>query len=130
MSTKKRTSKTTTTKSAKKKVASKKSAPKMSKSSARKATDKSKKNLVQAQTNTAFWVHNGSILSNLLELKDALEAMEDAVFSYHVTKDKNDFADWVESVLRDPDCAAALRKSKKPHTARTVVVRHLKIYRV
>jgi hypothetical protein len=64
----------------------------------------------------------------MLELKDSLEGMPDDVFKYHVTKEKNDFADWVEFVLGDSELATGLRKSKKPSTARSVVVRRLKVY--
>ena len=123
-SAKKVTKKPTAKKAVKKVVKKTSKVATRSKSQAKKTG----KTLVQAGGEEAFWMNNGSILRNLLELKDALEAMGDEVFSHHVTKDKNDFADWVESVLNDPECAAALRKTKKPNAARTVVVRHLKIY--
>ena len=67
-------------------------------------------------------------MKNLEELKFAFGTMGDEVYLHHVTKDKNDFADWVEHVLHDYECAAALRRSRKPSSAKTVVVRHLKLY--
>ena len=54
--------------------------------------------------------------------------MADEVFKFHVNKEKNDFANWIEDILGDKDLAKAIRKSKKPKTAKTVVVRRLKIY--
>lgn len=84
--------------------------------------------LVCADTGECFWTTDGQVLKDLAELRDALKAMHDEVFRYHVTKEKNDFADWVEEVLADAECAAALRKARKPQTARTVVVRHLRSY--
>lgn len=86
--------------------------------------------LVCANDNECFWTNDGKILKDLNELSNALKNMSDAVFAYHVTKEKNDFAEWVDSVLRDAACAADLRKSKKPGTARTVVVRHLRTYKL
>lgn len=87
------------------------------------------KKLVYATDAESFWTHDGQILNSLAVLRDALPGMSKAVFAYHVTKDKNDFAEWVEQVLRDAACAADLRKAKTPASARTVIVRHLKLYR-
>lgn len=117
-----------------KKVAAKKPVQKKSSKNdaATKKTSRARteKELVHAKGKEAFWMTDGSILRNLVELRDALVAMEESTYTHHVTSDKNDFADWVECVLQDPDCAAALRKSKKPTSARTVVIRHLKMYRI
>lgn len=129
MPTKKSTKKVPT-----KKVSSKKS-PVVSKKKttvAKKVKSKpsTEKKLVQAKGVTAFWITDGTVLSNLIELRDAFQKMEKEVFSHHVNKDKNDFAEWVENVLNDADCASALRKSKTPTSSRTVVVRHLKVYKV
>jgi len=86
------------------------------------------KSLVYADNNTSFWLADGQILNSLVALRDALSTMEKAIFSQHVSAGKNDFANWVESVLDDTACAAELRKAKTPATAKTVVVKHLKIY--
>lgn len=116
------TKKTTTKKaaSALKKVV-KKSAPK-------KVAKNTKRALVCANNDQCFWTTDGKIISNLVELRDQLASMSEAVFGYHVTRQKNDFADWVEYVLSDPDLAASLRRTLKPNTARTVVVSRLRIY--
>lgn len=84
--------------------------------------------MVCANEECNFWTTDGQVLSDLHDLLSAFEVMEDDVFDYHVTKEKNDFAEWVEHVLDDPACAQDLRKSRKPKTARTVVVRHVKLY--
>ena len=128
-STAKKTAKKAAPKKAVKKVAKKttkkKAAPK-------KAAKKSsaKKDLVYAPDHASFWVTDGQVLNSLLALRDALDEMEKEVFSYHVSKEHNDFANWVDSVLYDAECAAALHKARTPKTARTVVVRHLKLYSV
>lgn len=126
MSTK--TKKTTTKKLAPKKVAAKKAAPKKTTKSTRKKV--SERELVYASNGESFWLADGRILNSLLALHDALNEIEKETFGHHVNSDKNDFADWVESVLCDADCAADLRKAKSPKGAKTVVVRHLKFYRV
>ena len=90
----------------------------------------SKKPLIYADNERAFWVNNGQILNSLVALQKALTEMEKAVFAHHVNAEKNDFADWVEAVLADEICAADLRKTKTPTAARTIVVRHLKSYEI
>lgn len=114
------TKKSTVKKSAAKKAGTKGSAKKAQK----------KKALICANGEQCFWTTDGEILSNLVELRDALERMSTEVFSYHVTKDKNDFADWIGEVLADHELAKSIRTAKKPSTARTVVVRRLKLYQI
>ena len=118
--------KVTTKKVAKKAV--KKTAKKTVKKAATKKSGKQAKLLVCAPDDKCFWTTDGQIIKNLEELKLAFGTMGDEVFLHHVTKEKNDFADWVEQVLEDKKCAQALRKSKKPATAKTVVIRHLRTY--
>lgn len=128
-----KTKKTTSTTSRKKTAtkATKKTVKKTAKKSAKKTTMKGQptvRALVCASGEECFWTTDGQVLENLDELALAFGSMEDEVFLHHVTKEKNDFADWVEQVLEDTLCAADLRKVRKPKSARTVVVRHLKTY--
>ena len=88
------------------------------------------KPLIVADNARSFWVADGKILNSLLALQSALDEMEAAVYAHHVTKEKNDFAQWVSDVLCDKACASALTKAKTPTAARTVVVRHLKSYQL
>ena len=123
--TKKSTKKTTTNTT--KKVVKKSSAKKKK----RKTTAKKRVcALVCAPGEQCFWTTDGQVLENLEQLYLAFGSMDDEVFLHHVTKEKNDFADWVEQVLEDSACAADLRRSKKPSTARTVIGRHLRLYKV
>lgn len=123
------TKKPATKKAPAKKAVAKKTAKKVvKKAEPKKAAKKQLKKMKQANGDAAFWMTNGMILKNLNDLADALGKIETTVFDYHVTKERNDFADWVESVLKDPECAAGIRRSKKPASARTVVVRSIKLY--
>lgn len=116
-----------------KKVATK-AAPKVTKAPAKKvakkATAKAKPALVCAPGEQCFWTTDGRILANLVDLRDALASMTDDVFAYHVSKERNDFADWIEQVLEDAELAATFRKSKKVNTAHDVVVTRLRIYSI
>ena len=117
-------------KSTPKKAVSKKVTAK--KPSVKKTATKStpQKSLVFAPEQQSFWVNDGQILNSLVSLHDALEQMEKAVYEYHVNNDRNDFADWVNSVLCDEQCALDLRKAKTPKTAKTKIAKHLKVYQI
>ena len=87
-------------------------------------------NLVHASGEYCFWTTDGRIIANLIELRDAFASMSDHVFKHHVTKDKNDFAEWVQDILLDKQLAKSLRSAKKQSSAKTAVVQRLKYYSI
>ncbi len=112
-----------------KKAAAKSTAKKTTiKKVAKKVSTRKKPLLVCAEGSDCFWIHQGPVLEDLHQLRDALHAMTDDTYGHHVNKERNDFADWVEFVLQDATLAAGLRKSKKPNTARALVVKRLRYY--
>lgn len=88
------------------------------------------KTLLYADNDHSFWVKNGQVLNSLIALQEALASMEKEIFAHHVGGEKNDFADWVDSVLCDKICAADLRKTKTSTSARTAIIKHLKSYKL
>lgn len=124
-----------TTKKVTKKVVIKKTAPKKTttksiKKAIKKSSPNKKKPLVYADNNNSFWVSDGQILNSLMALRDALELMENEVYEYHAGKAQNDFSNWVSAVLADSACAKDLKKARTCKSAKTAVVRHLKLYSV
>lgn len=73
--------------------------------------------LADTEPEKSFWLSDGRTLKNAKELAEALETMEDSVWGYHVTAEKNDFANWIEDVFGDSQLGGALRKVKSPRTA-------------
>ncbi len=133
MPARKNTKKAPTKKAPVKNKSEKKAQPK--KTTPRKKTASAKKKvhlraLVCAPGEKCFWTTDGQILEDLNQLQIAFGSMDEEVFLHHVTKEKNDFADWVEYVLEDAACASDLRRTKKPKSARTVVIRHLRSYNI
>lgn len=109
-----------------KKKVIKQTAKKAVKKSSNKAS--SKKQLAYSSHDTSFWVSDGQILNSLVALSDVLDTMEKDVYTFHAEGGENDFANWVEVVLCDSDCAKDLRKAKTQRSAKTVIVKHLKSY--
>lgn len=87
-----------------------------------------KKPLIYADNHGSFWVTDGQILDSLLALKNALDGMSKDVYQHHVSEERNDFAQWVQDVLLDIECANGLVKAKTPTAAKMVVTTHLKGY--
>ncbi|MBR9677107.1 hypothetical protein GOV04_03130 [Candidatus Woesearchaeota archaeon] len=61
-----------------------------------------------------FGIADGRLLKGITELKTALMNMKDEVFEHHVTKERNDFASWVEGVFNMKNLASKLKSTKKP----------------
>jgi len=59
-----------------------------------------------------FWINSGPIVRNLEGLLGVLENLEDDKFSYHVNKDKNDFAVWIREVVEDNTLAKTAANAK------------------
>lgn len=78
-----------------------------------------------AEGDQRFWVHNGPILKDMHELRDALQTMSDEQYRYHVNDTNNDFANWIDAILEDHHCAHELRHAKTRTAAEHVVEHHL-----
>ena len=68
--------------------------------------------LRNAPQGNEFVLHNGRVLKNLHELANALLSMDDGTFAHHLTKEKNDFASWIEHVFKNHLLADQVRGAK------------------
>jgi len=73
-----------------------------------------------------FNIHMGTSIKNLQELADALEIMDDTAFKHHVTKDKNDFSNWVGDAIGDIILSKDLMKAKTSEKAFKEVNKRIK----
>lgn len=71
------------------------------------------------------FVLNGTTLTNLYELIDALETMSDETFRTHVNAAKNDFAQWVQDVFSEHALAYQLRRCATPQAHAQTIVNHI-----
>lgn len=89
---------------------------------------KTKKSLFWAPDAWCFWSADGRVSRNLKDLRDGLKDMSDETFRYHVSKEKNDFAKWIEDVLQEPVFARKMKTMKTRLTALRTVESELKKY--
>lgn len=128
-SKKKTTVRKTTSSAGKAKSKTKSSTKKTSRQTGKSSGAKNQaKVLICAKGEQCFWTNDGRILKDLNDLQAALAAMDEAVFAHHTGRGINDFADWVEQILCDGECAADLRQASGQADARTIVVHHLRSY--
>ncbi len=59
-----------------------------------------------------FNIYMGPSIKNLQELADALEIMDEDIFEHHVTKDRNDFSNWVNNIICDTELSKELLNAK------------------
>lgn len=59
-----------------------------------------------------FWLANGAVIRNLYELSDALKTMDDDLFARHVNDSRNDFAKWIDDVIKNRNLAERIGKAK------------------
>ena len=72
-----------------------------------------------------FICMDGKPIKSLVELGKELDAMSDEVFYHHVTPDRNDFANWVNDILKEAQLAQDLGYVKDKQTACYTVMRHI-----
>ena len=73
-----------------------------------------------------FNIHMGPSIKNLQELADALEIMDEDTFKHHVTKDRNDFSNWVNNVICDTELSQDLLNVKTREDALKITKQRVK----
>ena len=93
----------------------------------KKITSKIKKKKILRDTKPEFCFKliDGSEIKNLLELADALEKMSDDVFYYHVSKQKNDFSNWVRDVFKQEELANKISGCNNKQDIEINILRYL-----
>ncbi len=87
---------------------------------------KQKKNFVIAEPYCRFWVCNGAILKDIKEMAGELKTIDEKSFKHHVSKTKNDFVAWVNDVMRDPELAKKISRTKTRASMLKAVQSHIK----
>lgn len=70
----------------------------------------------QVPADKAFFVSNGHVLRSLADFEKELETITEKDFACHVTKEKNDFYNWIKLVLNDTKLASMIKRVKAKGT--------------
>ena len=72
-----------------------------------------------------FCLKDGTRLKSLHDLIVSLEDMPDEIFYHHVSDAKNDFANWVDDILKDHLLAEELRKVRNKAETEIKLLKHV-----
>lgn len=73
----------------------------------------------------SFILKDGSKVNNLVELAKKFDAMEDDVYSHHVTEDRNDFANWIKDVMGKEKLAENVSKAGHKDKTQIELLKHI-----
>jgi len=79
----------------------------------------------RAKPDCCFVTLDGASFATLKELVLGLEHMNQDVFFYHVTKEKNDFANWIRDVLDDGRLSERVAEANDPEKAMIVMLKYM-----
>ena len=62
-----------------------------------------------------FYARDGTVVKSLVDLARAIETMDEQSFKHHVTESRNDFASWINDIIKDKSLAGEIKglKSKE-----------------
>ncbi len=72
-----------------------------------------------------FILITGVPLKNLKELSNALENMNEWVFSHHVNDTRNDFSIWVKDILGETELSEEIRPMRNTRELEAKILKHL-----
>jgi hypothetical protein len=52
-----------------------------------------------------FYAKDGTVVKSLVDLARAVELMDETSFKHHVTDSRNDFASWINDIIKDKSLA-------------------------
>jgi len=81
--------------------------------------------LKDANSDHYFFVNDGTVLKNVLDLSKQLDKMSEEVFRYHVNDMKNDFASWIKEIFKEEKLAEELLKTTEKDKTQIIILKHI-----
>ncbi len=72
-----------------------------------------------------FFLCNGEVFRNLVELGYGMDLMDPETFEFHVNEHKNDFANWVCDVMQEHELAEALKQTQSRDKMQIAILKHI-----
>jgi hypothetical protein len=67
-----------------------------------------------------FYLSDGRVLKSMMELADALDNMEEWVFSHHVGTENNDFSNWIRDVFQNETLSESIKQKTQKAMAKNI----------
>ncbi|GIU70372.1 MAG: hypothetical protein KatS3mg002_1608 [Candidatus Woesearchaeota archaeon] len=91
----------------------------------KKNSSKTKTIFIEILPDKYFILCDGRTIKDYRELAAILETISDDVFYYHVSSERNDFANWIRDVFGEEELADKIRNSKSRHEMIAILYKHL-----
>jgi len=78
-----------------------------------------------SDSSKSFYLCDGRKIESIAELITLLDDMDASVFSYHVTGEKNDFANWLRDVFGESKIAEKVAKAKDKKAMKRSIFPHM-----
>jgi hypothetical protein len=91
----------------------------------KKKSMKKKNILKDTNPDHYFFVQDGKVIKNVLELSRQLDNMADDIFRHHVNDMKNDFASWIKNVFKQEKLAKELLKTTDKDKTQIIILKHI-----
>jgi len=101
------------------------SMPKIEKITTKTPVNKQTKILQDAPETQYFIFCDGHPIKNVTQLAEKLEQIEDHLFNYHVTEDKNDFVNWIKDIFEEVELAQEIAGLKNKDHVRLAIYKHI-----
>ncbi len=84
-----------------------------------------KKRAKRIKPENYFYTIDGAAISSIKDLAMSLDTMNDDVYYYHVTEDKNDFSSWIGAVFSEKKLAKKMLDAKTKEQCQIVLLKYL-----
>lgn len=91
----------------------------------KKKSMKKKDILKDTNPENYFFVQDGKVIKNVLELSRQLDNMTDDIFRHHVNEMKNDFASWIKNVFKQEKLAKELLKTIDKDKTQIIILKYI-----
>ncbi len=81
--------------------------------------------LKDANSDHYFFVNDGTVLKNVLDLSKQIDNMADEIFEHHVNETRNDFSNWIKNVFKEEKLAEELLKTTDKDKTQIIILKHI-----
>ena len=72
-----------------------------------------------------FYLRDGRVLKDMIDLTECLETINNDIFCHHVNDSKNDFSNWIRDIFEKKDLAEEIMQIREPRQIQVIILKHL-----
>lgn len=72
-----------------------------------------------------FFLKDGRVLKDVVELAECLESISDDIFFHHVNDSRNDFSNWIRDIFGNIVLSEEIYAIKEPRKVQLIILKHI-----